>query len=106
MDFEQALVDPPAEVDADRAHVADNLRRRFLVSEEQAAFAPPAGRVDEGRADRRLAGARRTGYEHAAAAIDALTAEHFVERRHAERDTLRRRLVIESQRSDRQDGEP
>ena len=37
------------EVDADRAHVADDLLRRLLEREIEAALAAAAGRIDEMR---------------------------------------------------------
>ena len=53
----------------------------------------------------RLAGARRSGDQHAAAAVDPRAAEHGVEPGDAGGDPLVGRLVPQAQRGDRQDGD-
>ena len=80
VELQQALVHPALQVDARRAHVADHLLRRFLEQEVQAFLAARAGRVDEMRRERGLAGAGGAREEHGAGAVEALAAEHLVER--------------------------
>ena len=77
----------------------------FLIGKKQRVLTPAASGVDELRADAALARARRTGDEHAAAAKDALAAEHLVEPLDAGGDARHGGFVIELQRRDRQDRE-
>src|SRR3954464_2584161 len=104
MEPQASLADPRLEVDANRTHVADNLLRRFLESEVQAAFAAAAGGVDKMRGDARLAGAGSARQQDAAAAEEALAAHHPVEPVDAGRDPDVGRRMVEAQRRDRQDG--
>src|SRR6185295_19489094 len=94
VNLEQSLLYPRLEVDVDGAHVAHDLRARFLVGKEQRVLATTARCVEELRADAAFARARRTGHEHAAAAEDALAAEHLVKPRDAREDPRRGGLVI------------
>ena len=105
MNLEQPLFQPRLQVDADGAHVANDLRTRFLVGEQQRPLAATAGRLSELRADAALAGARRPGDEHAAAAKDALATQHLVQPRDAGGNPLPGGFVIELERSDRQNRE-
>ena len=79
VETQQAFLRPGRQIQADGAHVADELALGLLEGEVQAALAAPAGRVDEVGGQARLAGARGSGDEHAAAAVDPLAAEHGVE---------------------------
>ena len=97
--------EPGRQVQADGAHVADELALRLLEGEVQAALAAAAGGVGEVGGQARLAGARRSGDEHAAAAVDPRAAEHGVEPGDAGGDPLVGRLVLQAQRGDRQDGD-
>ena len=105
VEAQQALLQPGRQVEADGAHVADHLAFRLLEGEVQAALAAAAGGVGEVRRQAGLAGARRAGDEHAAAAVDPRAAEHGVEPGDAGGDPLVGRLVLQAQRGDRQDGD-
>ncbi len=105
MELQQPLADPRLEVDADRAHVADDLPGRFLEREIQAALAAAAGRIHEMRRHAGLAGAGRAGHQDAAPAIEALAAHHAVQPVDAGRDAFGGRRMVQAQRGDRQDGD-
>ena len=79
LEAQQAGIDVPAEIEADRAHVAHDLGRGFLEGEVDAAFAAPARRIREMRGEDGLAGAGRARDEHARSAIIAADAEHGVD---------------------------
>src|SRR5436190_23863451 len=102
MNLKQPLFHPPAEVDADRAHVAYDLRGRFLIGEEQRALPPAAGRLDELGSNAALARAWRAGDKDAAAAKDSLVAQHLVETWDASRNVLGRGRVVQPERRDGQ----
>ncbi len=87
------------------AHVADDLALRLLEREVQAALAAAAGGVGEVGGQAGLARPRRAGDQDAAAAVEALAAQHGVEPRDPRRDPLGGRLVVQAQRRDRQHGE-
>ena len=70
MKLEQAGRHPWLQIDADRTHVAEQLLRRLLEQEAQAAFAPTAGRVEEVGGEARLSGAGGPGHENRAPAVD------------------------------------
>ena len=89
------------QVDADRAHVADGLLGRFFEGKNDGAFAAAAGAVDKGGAQAALAGARRAGYQHAAAAVIALAAQHGVQVLDAGGYPLGRNVLGQADRSDR-----
>src|SRR6185503_13976428 len=93
---------PRLEVDADGAHVAQQLLRRLFEEEAQTALAAAARRVEKVSGKTRLARAGRTGDQDRAAAIVALAAEHLVETRDARRHALERRRVLERQGRHRQ----
>ena len=88
-------IDPALQVDADRAHVAHQLRRRLLEREVQAALAASAAWPRaKARGQRGLAGAGGAGEQHRAAAEVARAAEHGVEPRHAAGHPLVGHLVL------------
>ena len=105
VDLEESLFHPLAKVEADRVEIAQQLIGRFLVGEKKTAFSPPAGGVDEGTADAALAGAGRTGNQHAAALVNALAVQHDIETGYARAQAPGRGLVIEAQGGDGQDGD-
>ena len=82
--------DPRLQVEADRAHVADDLALRLLEGEVEAALAAAAGGVGEVAGEAGLAGARRARDEDAAAAVEPRAAEHGVEPGDAGGDPLAR----------------
>ena len=102
MNLEQTFFHPRLQIDADGAHVAQDLRAGFLIGEEQRPLAAAAGGVDECGSDAALARARRTGHQHAAAAEHALAPEHRVKFGDARGDALGGCLMIELERGDRQ----
>ena len=103
--MQQALFDPAPKVDADRAHVAHDLARRFLEGEIDALLTAPAGRIGKMRGNAGLAGPGGAGHQQAATAEIALAAEHAVEFGNAGGDDVPRRRVIQIDRGDRQDGD-
>src|SRR4051794_19772658 len=79
MEFQKPFVDPRIEIDADRAHIADDLPGRFLESEIQAALAAPAGRIYEMRRHAGFTRSGGAGQKNAAALIEALSTHHAVQ---------------------------
>ena len=103
MESQESAVHPFLQVDADRAHVAHDLRGRFLEREIQAALAAPAGRIDEMRREAGLAGAGRARHQHRCCRGRSPAAQHVVELGDAGRDALLGRIVVERDGRDRQD---
>ena len=100
--FQQAGVDPGCQVDADGAHVAHQLGRRFLEGEIDATIAAPARGFGEMRREAGLARARRTRHEDARSLVIAARPEHRVETRDAGRHHRARRRMSETRRGDGQ----
>ena len=90
VELQQAGVDPLPQVDADRRHVADDLRLGLLEGEVHRPLAATAGGVAELRRQRRLARAGGAADEDGAALVEAAVAEHRVEAGHARGHALRR----------------
>src|ERR1700761_4961406 len=93
--LQEALSNPGLQVDPDRAHVADDLVRRFLKGEVEATFAAPAGRMHVAACERRLPGAGGTRDEHARSAIKSPTFEHAVQPWNAAGNPRGRGVVIQ-----------
>ena len=70
-EFEQTLFHPLFQVDADGAHVADDLVAGLLEGEIEAALAAPAGGVDEMGGHARFAGSGGAGDQDAAPPVVA-----------------------------------
>ena len=96
--LQQARCDPRLQIDADGAHVANELLRRLFEQKAQAAFAAPARRVEEMRREAGLPSAGRAGDEHRAPAEVTLAAEHRVDAGQSGGDTVERRAVLERHR--------
>ena len=79
MDLQQSLFDPDRQIDVDRPHVADDLRRRFFIGEVKCPLPALAGGFDNPRGDAALAGPWPAGNEHAAGAKNALSVKHVVQ---------------------------
>ena len=94
VELQQSGGHPRLEVDADGAHVPEELLRRLLEEKAQAAFAPAARRVEKVGGQARLPGAGGAGDEDRAAAVVPLAAEHPVEMRDARRHALQRGVVL------------
>ena len=90
VELQQSAGHPRLEVDADGAHVSQELLRRLFEEKAQAAFAAAARRVEKVGGQAGLPGARGAGDEDRAAAVVALAAEHLVETRDARRHALQR----------------
>ena len=103
---QQVPARPGLEVDADGPHVPRDLGRRLLEGEVQTALSPLARGFREVRRHTGFAGARRSGHEHAVAAKESLLPKHRVQPGHPGGQVRARRLVRESQRRDRQHGDP
>ena len=105
VEAQQPLANPLVQVEADRGHVPDDLGRRFLEGQVEAALAPAADAVGEGGGEAGLARAGGAGDQDAAAAIVALAAQHRVQAFDAGRDALAADAVVQAQRADRQDAQ-
>ena len=105
VNFEQPGAHPGSEVDVNRAHVANDLLGRLLIGKEHRPFATLAGGFDKFGGNAAFAGAGRAGNQHAAATIDTLATQHFVQARYPGQHALGGNLVVEQQRGDRQHGE-
>src|SRR5260370_14238179 len=79
MKVQQALLYAWFKVNANGAHVADDLAGRLLKSKVQAVFTTSAGGVRELRRNAGLPGSRRSGHQHAASAEESLFAKHLVQ---------------------------
>src|SRR3989339_960175 len=102
---EKPLLHPPGEIDADGAHVPDDLVGRFLEGKIEAALSTPAGGFGKGSRQTCLACAGCTGDEDGAAPVEPLLAKHGIQFGDARGDALRGNGVVETQGSDRQDRE-
>src|SRR6185436_20809523 len=94
MELQHPAFHPRLEIDADGAHVAQQLLRRLFEEKAQTALAPAARRVEKVGSETRLAGAGGAGDQDRAAAIVPLAAEHLVETRDTRRHALERRPVL------------
>ena len=99
-DPQQARLHPASQVQADRAHVADHLIRRFLEQDQQGPLAPRARRIDQVRSQRGLPGARRPADQDGRPPEQA-AGQHRVQPRHAGGDPLAGRAIVERNRRDR-----
>ncbi len=104
MEPEKTFFHPLLQVDPDRTHIADELARRFFEREEENTLPPPACRIHELRGDARLPRPGGAGDKDGAPPEVPLPREHCVEPRDARGDSLLGRTVIETERSNRQDG--
>jgi hypothetical protein len=96
--------DPWLKIDADRAHVANDLSRRLLECEVQAFLAASARGIDEVVGQAGLAGPGRARHQDARSTVEASDAEHRVEAGDACRDSLVIGVVRKPSRGDRQHG--
>jgi hypothetical protein len=90
------------EVDADRAHVTNDLRRGFLEGDVEGAFTPIRGGAHEVGGDAALAAPGGAGDQDGAAAVVPAPLEHRVELGHARADALGADLVLQRERGDGQ----
>ena len=104
VDLQHAALHERGKVQLDRRHVAHDLVRAFLEREIKTALVALATGGGHVRRDAAFARAGGAGDEHAASAIDA-AAEHRIQSRNAAGDALAAGLVIQSDRSDRQNGD-
>jgi len=82
MDMQQPLFHPGSQIQAERAHVAQQLVRRLLKRHEQTWFAAAAGGGRKVGRDRGLTGAGHAGDQDGAAAVIA-PGEHRIQPRYA-----------------------
>ena len=103
--LQKPRVDPAAQVEADRTHVANQLFGRLLEGEEQGLLSALAGGVRHEGADAGLARACGAADHHRRPAVDA-TGQHLVETRDARGDPLGRRFIGQAHGRDRHHHEP
>ena len=106
VDLQQPLLHPAIEIEADRPHVADVLRRRLLELKADGALAAAAGGIEEAGGEGRLRRSGAARQQHAARPEIALAAEHVVKPVDPGRDPLGGRVVDQLQRGDRQHRDP
>src|SRR5664280_189307 len=105
MKLEKPLFYPLGEIDADGAHVPDDLAGRFLESTIQATLTTPAGGVGKGSRHTCFACARCTGDEDGATPIEPLPIKHCIQLGDARGNAPLGNGVVEPQGSDGQDRE-
>src|SRR4030042_6598820 len=105
MKLEKPLLHPPGEMDADGAHVPDDLGGRFLKGKIQTTLTTPTGGVGKRRRHTCFPCARCAGDKNGAAPVESLALKHCIQLGNARGDTLRGNGVVEPQGSDGQDGE-
>src|SRR5262245_34615309 len=79
VEAKQPFADTRLKIDANRAHIADDLRGRFLECEVKSFFAAFARGDGEMCSETGFAGPRRTCDKHTAAPEKTLAAEHSIE---------------------------
>ena len=94
MKNKRALLHPGAEIDADGAHVAYDLLRRFFRRNVQTPFATPACSIDKMSAEAALAGPCGSRNQNAAAAVISPPAQHRVQARDAAGDTPAAHVMV------------
>ena len=98
------MFDPGRQVQADGAHVADDLVLGFLEGQVEAALALPADGVGEIGRERSLAGAGGARDQDAAAPVIPLASQHAIQAGDTGGDPLAANLVIQAQGGEGQDG--
>ena len=94
-EFEQLLVDPFCQVEADGTHIPNDLLGRFLHGEIDAAFARRADRIGKMRGDGRLSAARHAGNQDTRTFEISFALQHRIEIGNAARNTLGRSVMRE-----------
>src|SRR5690348_2540512 len=93
VDAQQTAINPRLQVEANRAHVTQNLAGRLLKGEVEAALSALCGSISKMRGKARLTSPCGSRNQNAAVAEKSFASQHAVESGHTAGDTINRCLM-------------